>query len=153
MSAEGREIVGPGYLVPTCTSGQRRLPRATSPRGACQVKPVHFGAKVDLARSGLSLERMRKYKLKMNPVNYAFAMTAGRFLGFIVHEKQIQIDPKKVEAISKMEEPMCKRDMSKLLGKINYLRRFTAKLAGKIDSFLLLLELNHEGEIRWGGGG
>jgi hypothetical protein len=47
----------------------------------------------------------------MNPVNCAFAMTADWILGFIVHEKGIQIDPKKVEAINKMEEPMCKRDV------------------------------------------
>jgi hypothetical protein len=73
-------------------------------------------------------------------------------LGFIVHEQGIQIDPKKVEAINKMEEPTCKRDVQKLLGKINYLRRFIANLAGKIDSFLPLLKLKHKEEFRWGGG-
>jgi hypothetical protein len=100
----------------------------------------------------VSLERMRKYGLKMNPLQCAFGVTAGRFLGFIVHEKGIQIDPKKVEGINKMEEPTCKRDMQKLLGKINYLRRFIANLPGKIHSFLPLLKLKHEGEFCWGGG-
>jgi ribonuclease HI len=50
-------------------------------------------------------------------------------LGFIVLEHEIQIDPKKVESIHKLEEPICKRDVQKLLGKINY-------LAGKIDPLL-----------------
>jgi hypothetical protein len=70
-----------------------------------------------------------------------------------VHDQGIQVDPKKVEVISRMKEPTCKRDVQKLLGKINYLRRFIANLAGKIDSFLTLLKLKHEDEFYLGGGG
>jgi hypothetical protein len=35
-------------------------------------------------------------------------VSAGRFLGFIVHERGIEIDPKKIEAINKISEPTCK---------------------------------------------
>jgi hypothetical protein len=52
----------------------------------------------------LSLERMKKYRLWMNPLKCAFGVTSGRFLGFIVHEHGIQIDPKKVESIRKIGE-------------------------------------------------
>ena len=58
----------------------------------------------------------------MNPLKCAFGVSAGKFLGFIIHESGIEIDPKKVEAIRNLEEPMCKRDVQKLLGKISYLR-------------------------------
>jgi hypothetical protein len=51
----------------------------------------------------LSLERM-KYGLQMNPLKCAFGVTSGRFLGFIVHEHGIQIDPKKIESIRKVGE-------------------------------------------------
>jgi hypothetical protein len=37
-----------------------------------------------------------------------------------------------------------------LLGKINYLRRFIANLAGKVDSFLPLVRLKIEKEFSWG---
>jgi hypothetical protein len=47
----------------------------------------------------LSLERMKKYGLRMNPLKCAFGVTSGRFLGFIVHEHGIQIDPKKIDSI------------------------------------------------------
>jgi hypothetical protein len=47
----------------------------------------------------LSLERMKKYGLQMNPLKCTFRVTSGRFLGFIVHEHGIQIDPKKIEFI------------------------------------------------------
>jgi hypothetical protein len=78
----------------------------------------------------LSLERMKKYGLRMNPLKCAFGVTSGRFLGFIVHEHGIQIDSKKIESIRKIREPVCKKDAQKLLGKINYLHHFISNLVG-----------------------
>jgi hypothetical protein len=49
-----------------------------------------------------------------------------------------------------MEMPRCKRDVQKLLGKVNYLRRFITNLAGKVDSFLPLVQLKHENGFIWG---
>jgi hypothetical protein len=80
------------------------------------------------------MERMKKYGLKMNPLKCALGVYAGRFLGFIVHENGIHVDPTKVESIHKVEEPMCKKDVQKLLGKINYLRHFISNLARKVES-------------------
>jgi hypothetical protein len=39
----------------------------------------------------------------------------------MVHENGIELDPKKVESIGSVQEPVCKCDVQKLLGKINYL--------------------------------
>jgi hypothetical protein len=50
----------------------------------------------------LSLVRMKKYGLQMNPLKCTFGVTSGRFLGFIVHEHGIQIDPMKIESIRKI---------------------------------------------------
>jgi hypothetical protein len=44
----------------------------------------------------LSLERMKKYGLQMDPLKCTFGVTSGKFLGFVVHERGIQIDPKKI---------------------------------------------------------
>jgi hypothetical protein len=98
----------------------------------------------------VALERMRKYVLKMNPLKCAIGVSAGRFLGFVVHEGGIQIDPKKIESIRKFGKSTCKKGVQKLLGKIIYLRRFIANLAGKIESFLSLIWLKHEGDFSWG---
>jgi hypothetical protein len=65
---------------------------------------------------------MRRYGLRMNPLKCDFVVKAGRFLGFVVHEHGIRVDPKKVKSIKRLGEPTCKRDVQKLLGKINYLR-------------------------------
>jgi hypothetical protein len=111
------------------------------------IKSVGFHEHITDLR--VSLERMRKYGLRMNPMKCVFGVTAGWFLGFIVHESGIQINPKKIEAINMMEEPTFKKDVQKLLGKVNYLRRFIANLAGKIDPFMPLLRLRHEGDFIW----
>jgi hypothetical protein len=37
----------------------------------------------------LSLESMKKYGLRMNPLKCAFRVTLGRLLGFVVHEHDI----------------------------------------------------------------
>jgi hypothetical protein len=78
----------------------------------------------------LSLESMKKYGLRMNTLKCAFRVTSGRFLGFLVHEHGIQIDPKKSESIRKVGEPVCKKDVQKLLGKINYMHHFISNLVG-----------------------
>jgi hypothetical protein len=73
------------------------------------VKSVGF--KEHVTDLKLSLERMKKYGLRMNPLKCAFGVTSGRFLGFIVHEHSIQSDPKKIESIRKIGEPVCKKDV------------------------------------------
>jgi hypothetical protein len=89
-------------------------------------------------------ERMKSYNLKMNPAKCAFGVTAGWFFGFVVHEKGIEIDSKKVD------EPTCRWDVHKLLGKTNYLRRFISNMAWKVESFLPLIRLKHEKDFMWG---
>jgi hypothetical protein len=64
---------------------------------------------------------MCRYGLKMNPLKYAFGVSVGKFLGFIIHEHDILIDPKKVKAIKKVNSPTCK-ELQSFIGKVNYLR-------------------------------
>jgi len=74
-----------------------------------------------LADLRLTLERMRQYGLKMTPLKSAFGVLSGNLLGFIIHEKGIEIDPKRIEAMKKVEAPTCKKDLQKVLGKLNFL--------------------------------
>jgi hypothetical protein len=45
---------------------------------------------------------------------------------------------------------VCKKDVQKLLDKINYLRHFISKLAWRVESLFPLVQLKHE-EFTWGG--
>jgi hypothetical protein len=84
---------------------------------------------------------MCRYGLKMNPLKCVFGVLTEKFLGFIIHEHGIKIDPTKIESINKVQPPQCKNDMQKFLGKVNYLRRFISILVGKISAFAPILWL------------
>jgi hypothetical protein len=106
--------------------------------------------KSHLADLCLAFEMMRRYELKMNPLKYSFGVSARKFLGFIIHDKGIEVDPKRKEKIKTVQAPTCKRDLQKFLGKVNYLRRFIANLFEKIIPFTPILKLKDEFEFTWG---
>ena len=93
---------------------------------------------VDLRKT---LERTRKHGLKMNPNKCAFGVPAGQFLGFMVHERGIEISQKTITTINKVVVPETKVELQSLIGKINLIRRFISNLSGKIQSFSSLLKL------------
>ena len=70
------------------------------------------------------LERTQKFGLKMNPKKCAFGVSAGQFLGFLVHEWGIEIGLKSQEVVKTMKPPTTKKELQKLIGKINFVRRF-----------------------------
>jgi len=43
--------------------------------------------------------------VKMNPLKCAFGVTSGKFLGFVVQHRGIEIDQVKVRAIQDMPPP------------------------------------------------
>jgi hypothetical protein len=55
-----------------------------------------------LADLHLAFERIHRFGLKMNPLKCAFGVSAGKFLGFIIHENGIEIDAMKIEVIQKV---------------------------------------------------
>jgi hypothetical protein len=67
--------------------------------------------KSHLADLRLAFERMRRYGLKMNTLKCAFRVSARKFLGFIIHDKGIEIDPKRIEKIKGVQAPTCKKDL------------------------------------------
>ncbi|RDX78073.1 hypothetical protein CR513_41702, partial [Mucuna pruriens] len=56
-------------------------------------------------------ERLRKYKLRLNPAKCTFSVKSGKLLGFIVNERGIEVDPDKVKAIREMPGPKTKTEV------------------------------------------
>ena len=77
----------------------------------------------------------------MNPNKCAFGVSASQFLGFMVHERGIEICHKTITTINKVAAPETKVELQSLIGKINFIRRFIANLSGKIELFSPLLKL------------
>ena len=45
---------------------------------------------------------LRSYNMKLNPNKCAFGVTVGKFLGFIVSQRGIEVNPEKVHAIMEL---------------------------------------------------
>jgi hypothetical protein len=74
-------------------------------------------------------------------------VSAGKFLGFIIHGHGIEIDHDRIKSIRNVGPPTCKLEMQKFLGKVNYLQRFISNQAGKINAFTPILWLKNDAEF------
>ena len=96
-----------------------------------------------------ALQRMRTHKLKMSPLKCAFGVSVGNFLGFLVHPRGIKVDKNKAKAIQAAQTPISKKELQRLLGQINFLRRFISNCSGKMNIFSPLLKLKAEDQFEW----
>ena len=92
-------------------------------------------------------EKCKKYKLRMNPMKCAFEVSAGKFLGFLVHHRGISVDLVKVIAIATMKRAKTIRKLKSFLGRVSYIRRFVPGLASVTSGLSKLLK--KEVEFTW----
>jgi ribonuclease HI len=85
-------------------------------------------------------DRCRLYKLKMNPLKCAFGVSAGKFLGFLVHNRGVDVDPAKASAIATMKAPTSHKELKSFLGRLSYIRRFIPGLAAVTATFMPLMK-------------
>jgi hypothetical protein len=98
----------------------------------------------------LAFEKMCQYGLKINPLKFAFGVSAGKCLGFIIHEHDIEIDPKQVKSMRKVKAPICKKELQSFLDNVDYLRRFISNLSGRVKAFTPILRLKNDAKLVWG---
>ena len=82
--------------------------------------------------------------MKLNPSKYVFRVTAGKFLGFMVSQRGIEVDQEKVRAILELEPPRTVKAMQSLNGKIAALNRFVSKATDKCLPFFRILRKSFE---------
>ncbi|XP_052198359.1 uncharacterized protein LOC127805648 [Diospyros lotus] len=56
--------------------------------------------------------------MKLNPAKCAFGVTAGKFLGFMVHYRGIEANPSKIKVILEMPPPRSIKEVQRLTGRI-----------------------------------
>ena len=75
------------------------------------------------------LEVCRKNNLTLNPDKMQFRLPKVSFFGHTWSDKGLSADPKKIEAVKRMELPQDMETMRSFLGLINYLNQFSPCLA------------------------
>ena len=84
----------------------------------------------------------------MNPLKCAFGASSRKFLGFLVHNKDIDVDPAKATAIATMRPPVIVKELKSFLEKVSYIQRFIPGLASITSAFTKLLKKGQSFE--WG---
>ena len=91
------------------------------------------------------LEKLRRHQLSLKAEKCYFDKEEIDFLGLIITEKGIRMDPNKVKAVTTWPTPTTKRELQQFLGFVNFYRRFVkgfakiakplTKLTGKSEWF------------------
>nr|CAN78460.1 hypothetical protein VITISV_006968 [Vitis vinifera] len=68
-------------------------------------------------------ERIRRFRLRLNPKKCTFRVTSGKLLGYMVSERGIEADPDKSGAIIDMPAPRTEREIRGFLGRLQYIAR------------------------------
>ncbi|XP_061351831.1 uncharacterized protein LOC133296787 [Gastrolobium bilobum] len=110
------------------------------------VKSLHMSAHItDLKET---FEQLRARRIELNPTKCAFGVPAGKFLGFMLTNRGIEVNPDKCRAVLEMKQPESKKEIQQLTGRLAALTRFLPKSAEKALPFFKLLK--KEAEFGWG---
>jgi hypothetical protein len=86
-----------------------------------------------------TFDNLRKFKMMLNPKKCVFGISSGKLLGYMVSSWEIGANPKKVEAIKKLQPPRTRKEIQKLVGMMAALSRFISKLGERGMPFYKLL--------------
>jgi len=84
-------------------------------------------------------QRLRKYKLCLNPNKCTFGVRSRKLLGFIVSQKGIEVDPDKVRAIREIPALKTEKQVRGFLGRLNYISRFISHMTATFGLIFKLL--------------
>ena len=87
-------------------------------------------------------ERIKKYRLRLNPQKCTFKVTVGKLLGFLVSDRGIEVDPSKIKAILEMPPPRNEKEKRGFLGRLQYISWFIAKPTSTYEPIFKLLMKN-----------
>ena len=91
-------------------------------------------------------KRIKEYRLRLNPQNCTFGVTARKLLGFLVSDKGIKFDSSKIKSILEMPPHKNKKEIRGFLGQLQYISRFIAKVTSICESIFKLLRKNEPHE-------
>ncbi|XP_075645310.1 uncharacterized protein LOC142616319 [Castanea sativa] len=92
-----------------------------------------------LSDFGSVFEVLRKYKLHLNASKCSFSVSSGKFLGYMVTHRGIEVNPGQIKAINDLQPPRNPKEVQKLTGMTAALNRFISCSADKCKPFFHLL--------------
>jgi hypothetical protein len=83
---------------------------------------------------------LRRFSIKLNPQKCTFGVPKGKLLGYIVFERGIKANPKKIMAITRMGPIHNVKGVQRLTGCLAALSRFISRLGERAMPLYKLLK-------------
>ena len=84
-------------------------------------------------------QRIRCFRLRLNPKKCTFEVTFRKLLGYMISEKGIKADPDKIRAILDMSPLQTETEIWGFLGRLQYISRFIVRLTDTCEPIFRLL--------------
>ena len=97
-------------------------------------------AELHIAHLFEAFQILRNYNMKLNPAKCAFGVSAGKFLGFIVNRRGIEVNPDKIKVVLGMPSPSGIKEVQRLKGRIDALSRFVSRASNECQPFFQVLK-------------
>ena len=78
-----------------------------------------------------TFDTLCSYNMKLNLKKCSFGVTARKFLGFLVSQRGIEVNPDKIKAIMELTLPKNVKEVQSLNGKIAALNKFVSRATDK----------------------
>ena len=88
---------------------------------------------------GLIFEILGKYKLRLIASKCSFGVRSGKFLGYMVTHRGIEVNLNQIKAINNLQSPRNPKEMQKLIRMAAVLNRFISRSADRCRPFFLLI--------------
>ena len=84
-------------------------------------------------------QRIRRFRLRLNPKKCTFGVTSGKLLGYMISKRGIEVYPDKIRAILDMSPPQTETEIRGFLGRLQYISRFIVRLTDTCELIFQLL--------------
>ena len=98
-----------------------------------KVVSEHVGDLVNI------FEILREHKLRLNASKCSIGVGSGKFLGYMVTYRGIEVNPNQVKAINSLQPPQNPKEVQKLTGMTAALNRFISRSTDMCRPFFQLL--------------
>ena len=82
---------------------------------------------------------LKAYKLCLNASKCSFGVSSGKFLGYMITHRGIEVNPKQIKAINSLHPPRNPKELQRLIGMTAALNRFVSQSMDRCHPFFQLL--------------
>ena len=82
---------------------------------------------------------LKAYKLCLNASKCSFGVSSGKFLGYMIIHRGIEVNPKQIKAINSLHPPRNPKELQRLIGMTAALNRFISRSMDMCHPFFQLL--------------